>query len=173
MNANVKDLTPKPDNADVPCGLDSCHYRPHTLDRDRSPGMTTKQRISHPEVGEPPAQTWSNCLVVGDQIFIAGLVSRPSEYPEAVDEYHQASTILLKMQKLLHSADAHIDDVVKVVIYVTDIKRREEIWRARREYFSGDFPVSTLIEVSALADPSLKVEIDAIAIRGAGGPRTG
>ena len=59
-------------------------------------------------------------------------------------------------------------DVVKVVIYVTDISRREEVWRARREFFSGDFPVSTLVEVSALAMPELKVEIEAIAIRESG-----
>ena len=45
----------------------------------------------------------------------------------------------------------------------------EEVWRARREFFTGDFPCSTLVEVSQLATPGLKVEIDSVAIRGAGG----
>jgi enamine deaminase RidA (YjgF/YER057c/UK114 family) len=54
-------------------------------------------------------------------------------------------------------------DVTKVTIFVTDITRREEVWRARREFFTGNFPASTLVQVAALADPSLKVEIEAVA----------
>jgi len=50
-----------------------------------------------------------------------------------------------------------------VTIFVTDISRREEVWRARREFFTGNFPASTLVQVAALADPSLKVEIEAVA----------
>jgi enamine deaminase RidA (YjgF/YER057c/UK114 family) len=123
-----------------------------------------KRKVQHPEVPEPPPQTWSNCLIVGDQIFVAGMVDRSG----ADDEYAQAREIFTKIEKLLAAADATMSDVVKVVIYVTDISRREEVWRARREFFSGDFPVSTLVEVSALAAPELKVEVEAIAIRGAG-----
>lgn len=51
------------------------------------------------------------------------------------------------------------------MIYVIDISRREEVWHARREFFAGDFPVSTLVEVSTLAMPDLKVEVEAIAVR--------
>src|SRR3546814_10003539 len=61
------------------------------------------------------------------------------------------------------------DDIVKVDIFVTDIKRRAEVWKARAELFSGDFPVSTLVEVRALAAPGLLVEVEAVAILGAGG----
>ena len=61
-----------------------------------------------------------------------------------------------------------MSDVVKVTIFVTDITQREEVWRARREVFSGDFPASTLVQVAALAEPALKVEIEAIAHIGAG-----
>jgi enamine deaminase RidA (YjgF/YER057c/UK114 family) len=66
----------------------------------------------------------------------------------------------------MEAAGGHMDDIVKVVIYVTDIKRREEVWAARREVFSGDFPVSTLVEVSALASPELLVEIESIGVLG-------
>ena len=62
-----------------------------------------------------------------------------------------------------------MDDIVKVNIFVTDIRQREEVWRARREFFTSDFPVSTLVEVSALAAPELLVEIEAVAILGASG----
>ena len=81
--------------------------------------------------------------------------------------YEQARAIFTKIQHLMEAAGGRMDDIVKVVIYVMDIKRREEVWKARREVFSGDFPVSTLVEVRALAAPELLVEIEAIGILGA------
>jgi enamine deaminase RidA (YjgF/YER057c/UK114 family) len=81
--------------------------------------------------------------------------------------YEQARAIFAKIKHLMEAAGGRMDDIVKVVIYVTDIKRREEVWHARREVFSGDFTVSTLIEIRALATPDLLVEIDAIGILGA------
>ncbi|MGH9317392.1 MAG: Rid family hydrolase [Thermoanaerobaculia bacterium] len=54
------------------------------------------------------------------------------------------------------------------MIFVTDIKRREEVWKARREAFTGNFPVSTLVEVRALAAPEFLVEVEAIGVLGAG-----
>jgi enamine deaminase RidA (YjgF/YER057c/UK114 family) len=130
--------------------------------------VSTKQRVVHDQVAEPPAGTWSNCLAVGEQIFTAGMTARDGGNILADDEYGQAGAIFAKIERLLGAAGATMDDVVKLVIYVTDISRREEVWRARREYFAEPFPVSTLVEVAALALPGLKVEIEAIAIRGAG-----
>lgn len=60
-------------------------------------------------------------------------------------------------------------DVVKITIYLTDMKHRAEFGRARAEYFSGRMPCSTLVEVGALAQPGLVVEVDAMAILNAGG----
>ncbi len=130
--------------------------------------MADPKRVQHPDVPEPPAETWSNCLVIGDQILVAGMTARNGTQVLADDEYGQARAIFEKIEKLVSAAGASMADVVKVVIYVTDISRREEVWRAHREFFSGDFPVSTLVEVSALAMPELKVEIEAIAIRESG-----
>jgi 2-iminobutanoate/2-iminopropanoate deaminase len=127
--------------------------------------MATKQRMSSPHVQDPPPQTWSNCLVVGNQVFIAGMTSRTgTEVVGGSSMYEQARAVFTKIRHLMEAASGRMDDIVKVVIYVTDIKRREEVWQARREFFRGDFPVSTLIEVSALATPELLVEIDAIGI---------
>jgi enamine deaminase RidA (YjgF/YER057c/UK114 family) len=129
-----------------------------------------KQRIISPHVPEPPPQTWSNALVVGDQIFIAGMTCRRGEEIVGGDSmYAQAQAVFAKIKHLIEQEGARMDDIVKVNIFVTDIKRREEVWKARREVFSGDFPVSTLVEVSALAAPALLVEIEAVAIKGAGG----
>ncbi len=58
--------------------------------------------------------------------------------------------------------------VVKVIITVTNIKNNTKVWAARREFFTGNFPVSTLVEVRALAAPEILVEIEAIAHIGKG-----
>ena len=58
--------------------------------------------------------------------------------------------------------------VKKAVLQVTDIKNNVKVWAARREFFTGDFPASTLVEVSALAAPEILVEIEAIAHIGKG-----
>jgi 2-iminobutanoate/2-iminopropanoate deaminase len=131
-----------------------------------------KQRIVSQHVGEPPADTWSNCLVIDRHVYIAGLIARGMEFDGEVvpgDAYSQAVAIFTKMKHLMEEAGGQMDDIVKVLIYLTDINDRDEIWRARREFFSGDYPVSTLIEISALVLPDLCVEIEAVGILGAGG----
>jgi 2-iminobutanoate/2-iminopropanoate deaminase len=127
-------------------------------------------RIVSPEVGEPPAETWSNCLVVGNQIFIAGMTARSAEFDIVSDgaEYEQARAIFAKIENLMTAAGGSMADVVKVNIFVTDIAKRKEVWRARREFFTGNFPVSTLVEVSALALPEMVVEVEAVGFIGDG-----
>lgn len=130
--------------------------------------MPTKQRMSSPHVPEPPLQTWSNCLVVGNQVFIAGMTARTgTTVAGGASMYQQAQAVFGKIRHMMEAAGGCMDDIVKVDIFVTDITRREEVWQARREFFSGDFPVSTLVEVRALATPDLLVEVEAVAILGA------
>ena len=127
--------------------------------------MTSIVRAVSPEVSEPPAGTWSNCLVAGGIAYIAGMTARGST---EADEYAQAKAILGKIRDLVEAAGGSMADIVKVTIFVTDITQREKVWQARREFFTGNFPTSTLVQVAALADPSLKVEIDAVAHIGTG-----
>jgi 2-iminobutanoate/2-iminopropanoate deaminase len=126
--------------------------------------MSSIARATSPEVPEPPAGTWSNCLVAGGIAYIAGMTSRnPGD-----DEYTQAKAIFTKIRHLVEAAGGSMADIVKVTIFVTDITQREKVWQARREFFTGNFPASSLVQVAALADPSLKVEIEAVAHLGAG-----
>jgi 2-iminobutanoate/2-iminopropanoate deaminase len=125
-------------------------------------------RVISPDVPEPAPGTWSNCLVVNGVAYVAGMVARDKDGKTAGDEYDQAKAIFAKIRGLIEAAGGTMADVVKVVIFVTDIKNREKVWRARREVFSGDFPVSTLVQVAALASPDIKVEIEAVAHLGAG-----
>ncbi len=132
--------------------------------------MNTINRVISPDVGEPPAETWSNCLVVGNQVFIAGMTARSVEFDVVSDgaEYEQARTIFTKIKNLMTEAGGSMADIVKVNIFVTDITKRKEVWRARAEFFSGNFPVSTLVEVSALALPDMVVEVEAVGFIGGG-----
>jgi len=126
-------------------------------------------RVVSAKVPEPAPGTWSNCLTVNGVAYVAGMIARGADGKIiAGDEYDQAKAIFAKIHHLIEAAGGAMADVVKVVIFVTDISQREKVWRARREVFSGDFPVSTLVEVAALAEPSVKVEIEAIAHLGAG-----
>jgi enamine deaminase RidA (YjgF/YER057c/UK114 family) len=118
-------------------------------------------RATSSEVSEPPAGTWSNCLVANGVAYLAGMTARGD------DEYTQAKAIFTKIKHLVEAAGGGMADIVKVTIFVTDIKEREKVWKARQEFFTGNFPASTLVEVAALADPSLKVEIESVAYIGA------
>ena len=60
-----------------------------------------------------------------------------------------------------------MEDVVKVTIFMVNIKHNTEVWRARQEFFSGYFPASTLVAVRALGTPDTLVEVEAIAHIGA------
>ena len=134
-----------------------------------SPTEARIRRVSSPEVPEPAPGTWSNCLVVNGIAYVAGMIARGADGRiVAGDEYEQAKLIFAKIRHLIEAAGGAMADVVKVVIFVTDISQREKVWRARREVFSGDFPVSTLVQVAALAEPIVKVEIEAVAHLGAG-----
>jgi 2-iminobutanoate/2-iminopropanoate deaminase len=126
--------------------------------------MSKIVRVSSPEVSEPPAGTWSNCLVVNGAAYLAGMTAGGAEG----DEYAQAKVIFTKIRHLVEAAGGSMADIVKVTIFVTDITQREKVWQARREFFTGNFPASTLVQVAALANPSLRVEIEAVAQIGAG-----
>ena len=126
-------------------------------------------RVISPEVPEPAPGTWSNCLVVNGIAYVAGMIARGKDGKIVEgDEYEQAKSIFAKIRHLVEAAGGAMTDVVKVTIFVTDIKQREKVWRARREVFTGNFPTSTLVEVAALAEPAVKVEIEAVAYVGAG-----
>jgi len=87
--------------------------------------MSSIVRATSPEVPEPPAGTWSNCLVVNGVAYLAGMTARGSEG----DEYAQAKTIFTKIRHLVEGAGGSMADIVKVTIFVTDISQREKVSR--------------------------------------------
>jgi 2-iminobutanoate/2-iminopropanoate deaminase len=122
--------------------------------------MSSIVRAVSPEIPEPAPGTWSNCLVAGGIAYVAGMTASGGDL---TDEYTQAKGIFTKIRHLVEAAGGRMADIVTVTIFVTDISQREKVWQARREFFTGNFPASTLVQVAALANPSLKVEINATA----------
>ena len=124
-----------------------------------------KERISSELVAEPPPRLRSNCLRVGDVVYVSGMTARAMDGETLLggNEYEQAKAIFTKIRNLVEAAGGRMDDVVKMTIFVTEIANNREVWRARGEFFSGDFPACSLVEVSKLAKPEILVEIEAIA----------
>lgn len=130
----------------------------------------TIRRVTSPAAPEPPPERWSNCLVVDGIAYVSGMTARGDD-PKALadmDEYAQAKVIFTKIKGLVEAAGGAMSDIVKITVFVTDIKNNVKVWQARREFFSGNFPASTLVEVSALASPEIRVEIEAVAHIGKG-----
>ena len=134
-----------------------------------------KQRITSPHVTEPSPGLWSNCMRVGDVVHISGLTARAADGQSILGagEYEQSRVIFEKMRHLVEAAGGRMDDMAKLTIFVTRIQHNTEVWRARREAFSGDFPACSLVEVSALAKPEILVEIEGVAYLGCSTPAGG
>ncbi len=132
------------------------------------------RRFVSPKVAEYPPGHWSNCLRVGDHIWLSGFTARDADLKTiggTGSAYEQAKIIFTKVENCLDEAGASMRDVVNMTIYLTDIADNREVWRARQEFFTGDFPCSTLVEVSALADPDILVEVTCQAMAGSGHDR--
>lgn len=69
-----------------------------------------------------------------------------------------------KIETALKQAGATMNDVVRTRMYVTDITRWEEYSRAHSEYFKDIKPATSLVEVKALIDPDMMIEMEATAI---------
>jgi reactive intermediate/imine deaminase len=78
----------------------------------------------------------------------------------------QTRQILENMKIILEDAGASFDHIVKVTVYVTDLKDFKEIHNVRAQYFKKDLPASTLVQVSRLVNEDCMIEIDAIAVLG-------
>ena len=128
-----------------------------------------RRKLTVADLAEAEPGLWSNCIRAGELLFISGQVARPFDGGATLvgaDEYTQAKHIFARIQRICEAAGGSLDDLVKMTIFMVDITKNTEVWRARREFFRGDFPASTLVEVRSLAGAETLVEIEAVVYLG-------
>ena len=103
---------------------------------------------------------------VGSQVAVTGTaaVGENGEVVGVGDANAQTRRCLEIIERALKDAGASLADVVRTRIYVTDISQWEAVGRAHGEVFGEVYPATTMVEVSALIDPDMLVEIEADAI---------
>ena len=99
---------------------------------------------------------------VGAHVHVAGTAARGEAL--SGDAYVQTRNVLMTIREALQQAGARVEDVVRTVIYVTDIGDADLVGRAHREAFCDVRPASTMVQVSALIRPEMRVEIEAYAV---------
>ncbi len=117
------------------------------------------ERIIVPDVMAPVSH-YCHVVRAGPNVWVSGLVGMNADGSvpgTTVDQFDLAMDV---MEKCLNAAGATARDVVKVQVFLTDISERAAINPRRIEFFGEHRPASTLVEVSALVDPRLTVEIE-------------
>ncbi len=130
-----------------------------------------RRRITVPEVPEPPEGTWSNCFVIGNLVVIAGMVGKDSknELVGPGDAYAQTMQAFTRMKLFVEAAGDKMSDIIKINVFLNDIRHRIAFVEARKQFFSGDFPPCVVVGGNVFAQPEYLVEIEAMAILGSGG----
>jgi enamine deaminase RidA (YjgF/YER057c/UK114 family) len=118
-----------------------------------------------------PEQNLDNDLcqavVAGNTVYVRGQIGQDLDTRESVgigDVEAQAEKAMANIAMLLDEAGSRLEDIVKIVIYLVDIRYRESVYRVVGRWLKGVYPVSTGLVVTALARPEWLVEIDVTAV---------
>lgn len=108
---------------------------------------------------------YSRAVRVGNIIEVAGTTATDGDAVAGKGNmYEQTKFIFLKIEKALLEAGGCLKDVVRTRMYVTNITKWEEASKAHHEFFKDIKPAATMVEVSALVNPDLLIEIEVTAI---------
>jgi len=103
----------------------------------------------------------------GTMVFLRGQCPQELDDGKNLDSHdpvEQTHKVMQNIAQLIEEAGGRMEHLVKVVVYITDIRHREAVYRTMGRYIKGVFPVSTGLVVQALARPEWLVEIDATAV---------
>jgi 2-iminobutanoate/2-iminopropanoate deaminase len=117
--------------------------------------------------GQPePISHYTDAVRVGDLLFVSGCVPVDSEgrLVGGDDVVAQARQTFENVGAVLTAGGSSFADVAKVTVFLTDVDDRAQINPVRQAFFGDTRPASTLVEVSALAIPGAKIEVDAVAV---------
>jgi reactive intermediate/imine deaminase len=113
-----------------------------------------------------PISHYTDAVRAGDLLFVSGIVpvDGAGRLVGGDDVVEQTRAVFENMRTVLAAADAGPGDVVKVTVFLTDVDDRTRINPVRQEFFGDVRPASTLVEISALAVPGAKVEVECVAV---------
>ncbi|HZR97888.1 MAG TPA: RidA family protein [Chloroflexota bacterium] len=117
--------------------------------------------------GRPdPRPRYSHAWKVGNTIYVAGQLATDAsgKLVGANDMRAQARQAFENLAAVLEAAGASLADVVKTTVFITDMRHRDAYSEVRQQFYKGDPPASTLVQVVALAEPGALIEIEAIAV---------
>jgi enamine deaminase RidA (YjgF/YER057c/UK114 family) len=134
--------------------------------------MTTHRRIRPFNTRETyPEQNLDNDLcqavVAGNTVYLRGQIGQDLDTRDSVgigDVAAQTERAMGNIAMLLQESGSALEDIVKIVVYLTDVRYREPVYQVMGRWLKGVFPVSTGVVVTALARPEWVVEIDATAV---------
>jgi enamine deaminase RidA (YjgF/YER057c/UK114 family) len=103
----------------------------------------------------------------GTTIFLRGQCPQDLDTARNIDSHdpvEQTHKVMQNIRQLIEESGGRMEHLCKVVVYLTDVRHREAVYRTMGEYIRGVHPVSTGVVVTALARPDWLVEIDATAV---------
>ncbi|MDQ0900107.1 RidA family protein [Paenibacillus sp. V4I7] len=112
-----------------------------------------------------PLVGYCRAIRVGNRIEVAGTTAmRDGEVVGEGNPYVQAQFVLQTIEQALQELGGQMSDVIRTRMYVTDISLWQEFGKAHGEFFRDVQPVATMVEVKALIDPLLLIEIEVEAL---------
>ena len=122
-----------------------------------------RQEFRVPGLNEPISH-YTDAVRFGDLLFVSGVgpLAEDGSLVGGDDAAEQTRQIFRNLDRVLRAAGASAADVLKVTVYLSDIEDRAAINPVRQQFFGAARPASTLVEVSKLAIPGMKVEIEAV-----------
>ena len=113
-----------------------------------------------------PLSHYTDAVRAGDMLFVSGIVPVDADgaLVGADDVVEQARQVFRNMEAVLAAAGAGYQDVVKLTLFLTEIDDRPLVNPVRRDVFGTARPASTLVEVSRLAVPGARIEVEAVAV---------
>lgn len=113
-----------------------------------------------------PISHYTDAVQAGGMLYVSGIVPVDAEgrLVGGDDVAAQAEAVFETMGRVLAAAGAGARDVVKVTVFLTDVDDRPRINPVRQRFFGEARPASTLVEISRLAIPGAKIEVEAVAV---------